>query len=105
MVHLANVPKYRTSACGCSFAGEPIEITTTAEVIPLRPKIGMDTAGDFVVTWSTFGPFGIDPNDPIVRSRVTDWGQIFGDGFEAVPVVDRNQQVTGSNPVIGSISS
>ena len=46
----------------------------------------MDTAGDFVVTWSTFGPFGIDPNDPIVRSRVTGWNQSLGDGFEAGPV-------------------
>lgn len=66
-----------------SFAGVPIEINTTAEVTPMRPKIGMDAAGDFVVTWSTFGPFGTDPNESIVRSRAIGWNQIFGDGFEA----------------------
>lgn len=66
-----------------SFAGEPIEVNTTTGGVPERPELGLSAAGDFVVTWLAFGVFGEDPNYSIVRSRVTGWNQIFGDGFEA----------------------
>jgi hypothetical protein len=66
-----------------SFAAEPVEVNTTPIAAPNPPRIGLDAAGSFVATWTVVGGLGTDLSTPVVRSRMTGWSQIFGDGFES----------------------